>query len=109
MYPSAEFEWNTGQYLLICEVCLQVQDKGPVLLRADEAKSLVEMDDREVVIIVEEVVESKDNVMQQQQQPREKKSVRFGAPLSELELQRDVYSLSPSVDKVHDVVERKFV
>ena len=67
VYPSAEFEWNPGQYLPICEVCPQVQDEGPALLRADEAESLVEMDDGEVVIIVEEVVESKDNVMQQQQ------------------------------------------
>jgi len=70
----------------MCEVCPQVQDEGPALLRADEAKSLVEMDDGEVVIIVEEVIESKENVMQQQQRPREKKSGRFGVPLSELEL-----------------------
>ena len=55
---------------LVCEVCPQVQpqagDEGPTLLRADEAESLVEMDDGEVEIIMEEVVESKENVMHQQ-------------------------------------------
>lgn len=79
MYPPTEFEWNPGQYLPMCEVCPQVQDEGPTLFRADEAESLVEMDDGEVVIIVEEVVESKENVMQQQQQMCEKKSGRFAA------------------------------
>ena len=57
VYPSAEFEWNPGQYLSMCEVCPQVQpqagDEGPVLLRADEAESLIEMDDRKVEIIME--------------------------------------------------------
>ena len=69
MYPPAEFEWNPGQYLPMCEVCPQVHpgDESPTLLRADEAESLVEMDDGEVEIIMEEVVESKENVMQQQQ------------------------------------------
>ena len=90
VYPPAEFEWNPGQYLPMCEVCPQVQpqagDEGPTLLRADETESLVEMDDGEVEIILEEVVESKENVMHQQQRPREKMSGRFGAPLSELEL-----------------------
>ena len=73
VYPPAEFEWNPGQYLPMCEVCPQVQDKGPALPRADEAESLVEMDDGEVAIIVEEVVESKENVMQQHRKANWKK------------------------------------
>ena len=56
--------------------------------RVDKAESLVEMDDEEAEIVMEEVVESKENVMQQQQRqrPHQKVSRRFGAPLSELEL-----------------------
>ena len=69
LYPPAEFEWNPGQYLPMCEVCPQVQpgDEGPMLLGADEAESLVEMDSGEIEIIMKGVVESKENVMQQQQ------------------------------------------
>ena len=74
----------------MCEVCPQVQPQaggeGPTLRRADEAESLVKMDNGEVEIIMEEVVESKENVMNQQQRPREKMNGRFGALLSELEL-----------------------
>ena len=51
----------------MCEVCPQVQNEGPALLRADEVESLIEMNDGEVEIVMEEVVESKENVMQQQQ------------------------------------------
>ena len=64
LYPPADFEWNPGQYLPMCEVCPQVQ--APTLLRVDEADCLIEMDEREVEIIMEEAVESKENVMQQQ-------------------------------------------
>ena len=88
LYPPAECQWNPGQYLPMCEVCPQVQpgDEGPMLLGADEAESLVEMDSGEVEVIMEGVVESKEDVMQQQQRSREKKRGRFWVPLSELEL-----------------------
>ena len=68
-------------------------------MRAPQAESLVEMDDGEVKIIIEEFVESKENIMHQQQRPREKMSGRFGAPLSELELNAMSTSFVPQSTK----------
>ena len=41
LYPPTEFQWNPGQYLPMCEVCPQVQDKNPAFLRANEAEVLL--------------------------------------------------------------------
>ena len=86
LYPHAEFQWNPGQYLLMCEVYPKVEDRGLALIRVDKAESLIEMDNGEIKMLMEEAVESKENVRQQQRLPHKKESGRFGAPLSELEL-----------------------